>query len=92
MKVNNIKQIKSTIIGLLSIAGSFVYLFGFSGENTTMFFGLLVFGTLMLFAPDKFINNALRFFKISTKGSTEIQIDDVEINNKDANKDIPNER
>lgn len=77
MKIKNIKQIKSTVIGLLSIAGAFVYLFGFSGENTTMFFGLLVFGTLMLFAPDKFIDNALRFLKITSKGSTSIEIDDV---------------
>ena len=92
MKFKNIKAIKTTLLGIVSLASAFVYLFGFDGENTTIIFGLLIFGTLMLFAPDRLINNALRFLKITSKGSTSIEIDDIEINNKESDKEIPNER
>lgn len=92
----NIRAIKTTIVGILFCSAAFVYLFHLEKENNTIFFGLLVLGIFLIFAPDTIFKSGtrvlLKILGITTKGSTSIEIDDIEINNKEPQNEVPNER
>ena len=93
IRIKNIRQFKTTIAGVLFIIAAFAYLFWLEKENNTIFFGLLVLGIFLIFAPDTIFKSGskvlLRILGITTKGNTNIEIDDVEINHKN---EIPDER
>lgn len=78
--IKNIRSIKTTIAGLIFCNAAFFYLFYLEKENNTIFFGLLVLGTFLIFAPDTIFKSGvkvmLRILGITTKGGSEIPIDD----------------
>lgn len=92
----NIKAIKTTIAGIIFISAAFVYLFHLQKENNTIIFGFIIIGIFLIFSPDTIFKSGAKIFLkmlgITTKGSTNIEIDDVEINNNLKDNDIPNER
>lgn len=95
----NLKDIKTSVIGLLLIAIAVYYLFVLEKESYTIFFGTLLLGIIFLLAPDKALTNINLFFKRFLKGfgSEQPQDDkpnidiDIQTENKDS-QDIPNER
>ena len=62
-KLKNIKQWKTTIIGIISYLISFYYLLEIDNHNLYVFGMLLIFATLMLFSADSLIGSLTRFIK-----------------------------
>lgn len=61
MAIKNIKQWKTTSLGLFLIASSLAYLFLSEVIIVTIFAGLLTGGIALLFVPDTIIINLKRF-------------------------------
>ena len=59
MKISNIKQWKTTLIGCIILGASVVSVF-FDKTWTDAAIGICI-ATLFLFAPDKVIDNAIKF-------------------------------
>lgn len=56
MKIfKNIKQAKTTVLGVICIVCSFVYLFYVEDLSSTIFFGLLGTGVSFLLLPDSIL-------------------------------------
>ena len=48
----NLKQWKTTVVGILMIAASIGYLFYVDAHDKIIFFGILAIGIVLLFLPD----------------------------------------
>lgn len=61
--MKNIRQWKTTLISIISYSAAFAYLFIVEDNSTWIFVSLLIFATMMLFAPDSFIGSLASFIK-----------------------------
>lgn len=61
--MNNIKEWKTTALGLILILSDLAYLFFVADHSMTIFFGLLVFGVALLFSPDNLISGIKKIIK-----------------------------
>lgn len=61
--MRNIRHWKTTIIGLLSYAISFFYLFKVENHNVWIFIVLIIFSTMMLFSADTLLDALGKFIK-----------------------------
>ena len=55
MKLSNVNQIKTTILGIVIILADLYYWLHKADVNSTIFFGVLVVGIALLFLPDTLI-------------------------------------
>lgn len=65
--MKNLRQWKTTTLGLISLIVGFAYLFLSEDNNLYIFLSLLIFGTLMCFAPDNLISSLSKFIKTNEK-------------------------
>jgi hypothetical protein len=61
--MKNLKQWKTTLIGLISYVVAFYYLLEIEKPSIFGFVALLIFATLMLFSADSLIDSLKRFIK-----------------------------
>jgi len=61
--MKNLKEWKTTLIGLISYAVAFYYLLKVDDHNIFAFVALLAFATSMIFSADSLINSLSRFIK-----------------------------
>jgi pilus assembly protein TadC len=61
--LKNLKEWKTTLIGLISYGVAFYYLLKIEDHNIFAFMALLVFATLMIFSADSLVNSLSRFIK-----------------------------
>lgn len=84
IKIKNIRDFKSSLLGLILIGVALYYLIHLERENNTIFFGLIIIGAFLIFAPDTIFKSGakvfLRMLGITTKTSSHIEIDDSEEN------------
>lgn len=57
----NIKEWKTTLIGLVTLILSFYYLFEVDNSNVWIFVVLLIYATMMLFSADTMVNSLSKF-------------------------------
>lgn len=62
-KVSNLKQIKTTILGLLFLAVAFFGVWKWESFNIWIFVVLIGSGILLLFSPDTLISSLVNFVK-----------------------------
>ena len=62
-KLKNIKQWKTTLIGIICYLVGFYYLLEVDNHNLWVFGMLLIFATLMLFSADSLIGSLTNFLK-----------------------------
>ena len=62
-KLKNIKQWKTTLIGVICYLVGFYYLIEVDNHNLWVFGMLLIFATLMLFSADSLIGSLTKFLK-----------------------------
>ncbi len=62
-KLKNIKQWKTTLIGVICYLVGFYYLLEVDNHNLWVFGMLLIFATLMLFSADSLIGSLTNFLK-----------------------------
>ena len=62
-KLKNIKQWKTTLIGVICYLVGFYYLIEVDNHNLWVFGMLLIFATLMLFSADSLIGSLTNFLK-----------------------------
>jgi len=62
-KVSHLKQIKTTILGLIFLAVAFYGVFKWESFNIWIFVVLIGTGILMLFSPDTLIASLIKFVK-----------------------------
>ena len=62
-KLKNLKEWKTTLIGLVCYAVSFYYLIEVENHNMYVFTILLVFATMMLFSADSLVGSLTKFLK-----------------------------
>lgn len=63
MKFQNIRQWKTTTVGLISFITALAYLFIAPNTEVWIFIILIAFSTAMLFLPDTFLNSFTNFLK-----------------------------
>lgn len=89
--IKNVRKFKTTLFGVLFCAAALIYLFHYGKENVTIFFGLLILGLFLVFAPDTIFKDGqkvlFKLLRITTKSD---DVDDDSPNN--TPDDIPNER
>ena len=61
--IKNLKQKKTTVLGLLFLAVAFFGILKFESFNIYIFFTLLGAGILLLFSPETLINSLINFVK-----------------------------
>jgi len=61
--IKNLKAYKTTTLGILSFLACGYYLFEIENPEFSIFTAMLVFGVLMLFAPDTLIKSVKNFIK-----------------------------
>lgn len=61
LKYKNLRQIKTTVIGLALIAAGVYYIFHSDNPETIIVFGILGIGFSMLFMPDKLLEGLENF-------------------------------
>jgi hypothetical protein len=61
--MKNLKQWKTSLLGLVSLIVAFSYLFLSESPDGWIFISLLIFGTLMLFSPDNLLSSLIKFIK-----------------------------
>jgi len=61
--MGKLSEWKTTLIGLLTFAVSFYYLFKVEHAQLWIFVILLIFGTMMLFSADTLVNSLSSFIK-----------------------------
>lgn len=66
-KFKNIKQWKTTLIGIISYLVAFYYLLEVQPINLWIFVVLLLFATIMLFSADSLIGSISNFLKTNEK-------------------------
>lgn len=66
-KFKNIKQWKTTLIGIISYLVAFYYLLEVQPVNLWIFVVLLLFATIMLFSADSLIGSISKFLKTNEK-------------------------
>ena len=62
-KLKNIKQWKTTLIGVICYLVGFYYLLEVDNHNLWVFGMLLIFATLMLFSADSLVGSLTNFLK-----------------------------
>lgn len=62
-KLKNLKEWKTTLIGLICYAVAFYYLIEVENHNMYVFTILLIFATLMLFSADSLVGSLTNFLK-----------------------------
>jgi len=62
-KLKNLKEWKTTLIGLVCYAVSFYYLIEVENHNMYVFTILLIFATMMLFSADSLVGSLTKFLK-----------------------------
>jgi uncharacterized membrane protein YccC len=66
-RLKNVKQWKTTLIGIICYVVSFYYLLKVENHNMWIFTILLIFATMMLFSADNLINSLTKFIKSNEK-------------------------
>jgi len=61
--LKNLKEWKTTLIGLISYAVAFYYLLKIEDPSIIGFVALLIFATLMLFSADSLVGSMSKFIK-----------------------------
>tara|TARA_B100001248_G_C27354716_1_gene443192 strand:+ start:415 stop:648 length:234 start_codon:yes stop_codon:yes gene_type:complete len=61
--LKNLKEWKTTLIGIVCYVVSFYYLLEVENHNMWVFTILLIFATLMLFSADSLISSLTKFIK-----------------------------